>query len=118
MLGADARVVETGRDGVRLLDLAVLVLHQVAAHAVDDAGHTPPDGRATGRLGAHQAGGRVDEAGEQPRRVGAAADAGHDDVRITAGQGAALLVGLVADHAVQLTHHPRVWVGPITEPRQ
>src|SRR5215204_4675329 len=31
VLGADARVVEAGRDGVRLLDLPVLVLHQVAA---------------------------------------------------------------------------------------
>ena len=51
-----------------------------------------------------------DEPGEDPGRVGAAADAGDDDVGVAAGQRAALLAGLVADHAVELADHPRVRV--------
>ncbi len=110
MLRTDAGVVQAGRDGVRLLDLAVLVLHEVAAHAVDDARHAPPDGGAAGWFGAHQPGAGVDEAGEQPGRVGPAADAGDDDVGVAAGECPALLARLVADDPVQLAHHPRVRV--------
>ena len=61
VLGPDARVVEPGRDRLGLLDLAVLVLHQVAAHAVDDAGDAAPDGGAAGRLDADEPGVGVDE---------------------------------------------------------
>ena len=93
-----------------LLDLAVLVLHQVAAHAVHDAGHAAPDGGAAGRLGTDEPGRGVDEPGEDAGRVGAAADAGDDDVGVAAGQRPALLAGLVADHPVQLADHPRVRV--------
>ena len=51
----------------RLLHLAVLVLHQVAAHAVHDAGHAVADGGAAGRLDADQLGVGVGEAGEDAR---------------------------------------------------
>ena len=67
VLGADARVVEAGRDRVGLQDLAVLVLHQVAAHAVHDARHAAPDRGAAGRLDADQLGVGVDEPGEDAR---------------------------------------------------
>ena len=43
MLGTDARVVEPGRDRMRLGDLAVLVLQQVGAVAVQHAGAEPAD---------------------------------------------------------------------------
>ena len=39
MLGTDARVVETGGDGMGVDDLAVLVLQQISAVAVQYAGH-------------------------------------------------------------------------------
>ena len=47
---------------------------------------------------------------KMPDRVRAAADAGDDDVGVAAEQRAALLAGLVADHPVELAHHPRVRV--------
>ena len=51
---------------------------------------------------------RVDEPGEGARRVGAAADAGHHQVRVVpAQQRPALLAGLVTDHPLELAHHPR-----------
>ena len=50
--------------------------------------------------------------GEQPDGVGAAAHARGDDVGIAPEQLAALLPRLVADHPVQLAHHPGVRVGP------
>ena len=49
-LRPDARVVETGGDRVRLDDLAIVVLEQVRARAVQDAG------RATGQGGGVMAG--------------------------------------------------------------
>ncbi len=93
MLGTDARVVEAGRDRVGLEHLAVLVLHEVALHAVHHAGHAAADGGATGGLGADQSGVGVDEAGEDAGGVGAAADAGHHHVGIGTGERQALLRG-------------------------
>ena len=56
---------------------------------------------------------RVDEAGERPGRVGAAADAGDDHVGVGAAeQLAALLACLVADDPLQLAHHVGERVGP------
>ena len=55
----------------------------------------------------------VDEAGEGPGRVRAAADAGDDHVGVGAAeQGPALLAGLVADDPLELADHPRVRVRP------
>src|SRR3546814_10725386 len=48
MLGADAGVVEAGRDAVRLGDLAVLVLEQIGLVAMEATGATP--GEAGGVL--------------------------------------------------------------------
>ena len=38
VFGSDGCVVETGRDGVRARDLTVIVLQEVAAGAVENAG--------------------------------------------------------------------------------
>ena len=45
MLGADTGVVEAGADAVRLADLAVLVLHEIAVAAVEDSGGAGVQGR-------------------------------------------------------------------------
>ena len=50
----------------------------------------------------------VDEPGEQPDRVRAAADAGDHHVGVATGDRPALLARLVADHPVELAHHP--WI--------
>ena len=68
--------------------------------AAPPAGSTPTSSTA-GQLG---------EAGEDADGVGAAADARRDDVGVAPEQRPALLAGLVADHAVELAHHPRVRV--------
>src|SRR5690349_19352215 len=44
MLGADTGIVEAGGDAVRLLDLAVGILKEVAARAVQDAGTAGGEG--------------------------------------------------------------------------
>ena len=84
-------------------------------------GHAVADGRAAGRLDAHQLGfGVVGEAGEDPDGVGAAADAGHDHV----GQAAA---GAARRHCARASLPITRWnsrtihgygCGPMTEPRQ
>ena len=128
VLGADARVVEPGADRVRLEHLAVLVLQEQRAHAVHDAGHAAAHRRAVvTRLEPEPAGFDadeprvgVDEAGEGPDRVRAAADARDDDVGVGAAEErAALLARLVADDPLELAHHPRdTGAGPSTEPMQ
>src|SRR3546814_8122475 len=88
MLGADAGVVEAGRDAVRLGDLAVLVLEQIGLVAMEDTGATP--GEAGGVL-AVEALARgldaddldpriVEEGMEQADGVRAAADGGDQHV--------------------------------------
>ena len=75
-----------------------------------DAGHAATDRGAAGGLDPDEAGVGVDEPGEDADRVRAAADAGDDDVGIAPEQLVALRTSLVADHAVELAHHPRVRV--------
>ena len=120
-LGPDARVVEAGGDRVRLDDLAVPVLEQVRARAVQDAGRAAGQGRGMvagrdplpGRLDADQAHVRLaDEPAQQADGVGAAADAGHGQVRQPALDPAELGGGVVADDALEVAHHPRVGVRP------
>ena len=111
VLGTDARVVEPGRDGLGLEDLADLVLEQVALHPVDDAGHAPADGRAAGRLDPDQLRRRVDEPREDPHGVRSPADARGHDVRRPAEQLLALAARLVTEHPLQLPHQPRVGMG-------
>ena len=90
VLRADAGVVQAGRDGVRLDGLAVVVLHEVGAGAVQHAGLAERDGgRVAAGFDAVAAGleavdldrGVIEEAVEDADRVGAAADAGADGVR-------------------------------------
>ena len=89
MLGADAGVVEAGGDRVRLVDLAVRVLEQVGAVAVQHAGAAA--GQRGGVLAAVEAAaggfdaehpdvGVVEEGEEQAHRVRAAADRGDQRV--------------------------------------
>ena len=78
---------------------------EAVQHARLAVGH----GRAAGGLDADQPGGRVHEAGERAGRVGAAAHAGHHDVRRGAGQQVgALPARLLADDPLKLADHPRV----------
>ncbi len=119
VLGADARVVEAGGNRMRVGDLAVFVLQEEGAVAVQHARGAA--GHAGGVLaGVDAVAGRFDaddlhalvieERVEQADGVGAAADAG--DQRV--GQAAFLLHDLlahfVADHRLEVADHGRVGV--------
>ena len=118
MLRSDARVVEPGGYRVRFEDLAVLVLHEVALHAVHDAGDAVADGGAARRLDADEVGRGVDEAGEEPDRVRPTADAGDDDVGIPAEPLPALLRASSPMTRWNSRTIHGYGCGPITEPRQ
>ena len=106
VLRAHAGIVEAGRDRVRLHDLARGVLHQIGPVAVQ---HT----RTTGRQGCRVAPRRqsvatgldpveghsciVQERMEEPDRVGASADAGHQRVGQPSHPLQALLASLPPD---------------------
>ena len=116
VLGTDARVVEPRRDRVRLDDLPVGVLEQVAERAVQDPGLPLRERRAVlaelraapSRLDADQPdAGHADERGEHADRVAAAADARDDDVGIAADPLGVLRARLVADHPLQVAHQQR-----------
>ena len=83
--GPTPGIVEPGRDRHRLFDLSVLVLHQVAAHAVHDtrARRVPPPPHPPARHRRAAVG--VDEAGEDADRVRTAADACDHDVGVGPG---------------------------------
>ena len=114
VLGAGAGVVEAGADRVRLEDLAVLVLHDRAVGAVQDAAAAADGERRTvaagldplpRRLGADQLhAGVVDERDEGADRVRAAADAGDHAVGQPAGLLEDLRARLVADDPLQVAH--------------
>ena len=80
MLGADAGVVEPGGNGVRLGDLAVLVLQEGRQGAVQHAETAVRHRRPARGLNADQPGRGGDEAGECPGRIRPAAHARDDDV--------------------------------------
>ncbi len=116
---ADAGIVQAGGNGVGVGDLAILVLQQEGAIAVQHARRAA--GHAGGVLAAVEAvaggldaddlhAGIVEEGVEQADGVGAAADAGHQRV----GQAAFLLQDLfahfVADHRLEVADHGRVGV--------
>ena len=117
VLRADAGVVEARADRVRLEDLAVLVLEEERARAVQHTRDAPAHRRAVlAALESEAAGLDADEprvavevSRERPHRVRSAADAGHHDVGIGAvEERAALAAGLVADDPLEFPHHPRV----------
>ncbi len=116
VLGADARVVEPGRDRVRLDGLAVLVLQQVAARAVQDAGAAAldrcrvalgVDAVAGGLVAVELHVGVVEEGVEDADRVRSAADAGRHGIRKPAGQLEHLRARLFADDLLEVAHHRR-----------
>ena len=80
VLGSDAGVVETGRDGVRLFDLAELVLEDQRTHSVQHPRRSASDGRSPGRFDAEEPGRGIGKAREDARGVRAAPDAGHHRV--------------------------------------
>ena len=121
VLGADARVVEAGRDRVRLGDLALLVLQDVRPRAVQDAGLARGQGgrvlagldAVPGGLAADEADVRVrDEGVEEADGVGAAADAGDGRVGQPSGALQDLPAGLDADDPVEVADHGREGVRP------
>src|SRR5918996_716818 len=111
VLGADAGVVEPRRDRVRVGDLAVVVREDRRARAVQDARPSRAEARRARRLDAEQAHVLVrEEAGEDPDRVRAAADAGDHGVRQAALGGQDLLARLAADDGLEVAHDLRVGV--------
>ena len=101
---------------MRLDDLPVGVLEQVAERPVQDPGLPLREGRAVlaelrtspSRLDADQPGARrTHERGEHADRVAAAADARDDDVGIAADPLRVLRARLVADHPLQVAHQHR-----------
>jgi len=90
VLRPDTRVVQAGRDRVRLHGLAVVVLHDVGERAVEDAGKAGckprrvaagVDALAAGLQTDEANAGVVEEPVEDPHGVGPAADAGENGVR-------------------------------------
>src|SRR3546814_8854686 len=112
MFGADAGIVESGGDAVRLGDLTVLVLEQIGFVAVEDAGAAageaggvaPVEPFARG-LDADDLDPRIVEEGmEQADRVGAAADRGDQHV----GQAAFRLQYRSEEHTSELQSLMRI----------
>ena len=105
VLRTDARVVEPGRDRVRVEDLPVVVREDRRARAVQDAGAAGAQGRCPRRLDADQPHVRVvDEAGEHADRIRAAADAGDDHLGEPLLHVEKLLPRLVPDHRLEVAH--------------
>ena len=118
----DARIVEAGRDGVGLHNLAVVGLHQEGAAAVDDALGAARDGcgrvarvEAVARgFDGHEAHlGVVDEVEERAGGVAASAHAGYHAVgQLAAGVLGQLRLGLFADDALQARHEVGIGMRP------
>src|SRR6185436_10699111 len=120
MLRPDARIVEASRNGMRLLYLALVVRQDRRERAVQDAGAAGAERGAVParldplprRLDADQLDVVLEERGEDPDRVGAAADAGDHPRGQRALGGERLLARLVADHPLQIADEGRVWRRP------
>ena len=111
VLGADAGVVEAGRAGVDAHGLAVVVLEDVGAGAVQDAGRAEGErggvvaevDRSSAGLDAVELNAIIGEEGEEdPRGVGPAADAGDDVVGELSELGEELGAGLGADDRLEV----------------
>src|SRR5471032_2956833 len=109
MLGADARVVEAGRDRMRVENLPVLVREQRRTRTVQHPGATAAERSGTRSLDADKAHLVVrKEVEEHPDRVRAAADARDDRIRQTALCCEHLRARLAADHPLEVAHYLRV----------
>ena len=118
-LGSDAGVVETGRDGMRLLHLPEFVLQDIRARSVQDADRARAERRRVAPAFDPVPGGLdadeldlaiLDERIEDPHRVGAAADAGDDGVWQCADRVEHLGAGFPPDDRLKISHHHRVRV--------
>ena len=129
VLRADARVVQARGDRVRLGDLALLVLEDVASASRAGCPGSPrsawPRAHRT-RCRARRARRPTrrtsvvgQEGVEEPDGVGPAADAGGDRVRQPSGPLQDLAAGLDADHAVEVADHGcGKGCGPATVPKR
>src|SRR5579862_5482164 len=99
---------------MRERDLAVIVLQQIAAGALQNSGSSPGEtGRMLAQLRAMPAGFDADEANirignesvEDADRVAAAADAGDDRIRRAAFLLHDLCTGFKTDHTMEIAHH-------------
>src|SRR5207248_9389546 len=106
---------------VGLADLPVVVLKNKGARPVQYADAPGDDRRGVAAGREPQAAGLdadephagvVDERAEDPDRVGAAADAGDDDIGEAAEERAGLLLRLAPDHRLEVSDHGRVRVRP------
>src|SRR6267142_2159485 len=117
VLGADARIVETRRDRMRLGDLSVRVLQQVGAVAVQHArlaraercGVPAALQSFPGGFDTDQAHALVRQVGvKDAHGVGAAADAGDHGVGLPLGHLLHLHDALLADDGLEVPHHHRI----------
>mmetsp|Transcript_11982 Transcript_11982/g.33139 ORF Transcript_11982/g.33139 Transcript_11982/m.33139 type:complete len:415 (-) Transcript_11982:284-1528(-) len=121
VLRANAGVIQTSADAVRLDDLAVVVLQELAERSVQDPGLAVRQGGGV-PVGVQAISSGLDadephvlvlhEVVEESHGVAAAANARHEDVRLAAELLQALRPRLLADHGVEVSHHHRVGVGP------
>ena len=116
VLRADARVVETRGDGVRLDGLPVLVLQQVGVGTLERTRRTAGEGRgvsagldpvAGGLVSDEPHPGIVEERVEDPDCVGTPTDTGGYGVGQAPGSGADLRAGLESDDALEVAHEHR-----------
>ena len=94
-----------------LLHLPKLVLQQIALHTVHHPRNAPAHGRTARWFHSHQLGVGVHKAREDASGIGPTAHTGNDVLRIgTVEDHPALLMGLLADDALEFAHHPRIRV--------
>src|SRR5262249_33743076 len=117
MLRPDAWIIKTRRDRMRIDDLAVIVLKEIAALAVQTAEPSADycrrrlaglDDRPAGLNADDFDIAIIEEWMEQPHRIRAAANAGNERIRQTALALQNLRARLFADHRLKLTYHLRV----------
>ena len=106
VLGADARVVEAGRDRVRVGDLAVVVGEHRRAGAVEDGGAARAEARGAGGLDADEPHARRRRGSRRTSPIAFEPPPTHaiDGLRQPALGGEHLLARLVADHALEVAH--------------
>src|SRR6267143_4339372 len=121
MLGADTRIVETGRNAVRRLDLSVGVLEQVAHASMEDA--RPPGTQSRGMFTArypfpgcfdsHELYSLVFEKSRKDAHgVRAPTDAGHHGARQATDLLEHLRPRLPSDHRLEIAYQPRKRIRP------